>query len=234
MYPLKINYNDPQHLSIEALEILYRMSASVLKMIQTKFDIVPKESESKVFSYLHNELSYFKKEISTIVINGEISTKHIIDLAIECLEECCFRFGHNYKSIYRLAHFYYHFNPSNSTLIGCDYKSYDKCYQLLFTQYKSNGGNTITGLFSDRKKMLFFNGIYRIPTSEVDRPGNFAYHMERCIQLSIQLLRKKHNYDALIDISIYLNGKPEPDKYDFNFFKNFLFFFEFDSLIFLF
>lgn len=33
-YPEKINYNNPQHLSVEALELNYRIHASILKYLE--------------------------------------------------------------------------------------------------------------------------------------------------------------------------------------------------------
>lgn len=48
-YPLKINYNNPQHLSMEALEIHYRIHAAILKYLELHEDKPLSRTVGKIF-----------------------------------------------------------------------------------------------------------------------------------------------------------------------------------------
>lgn len=87
-----------------------------------------------------------------------------------------------------------------------------KCHQLLLGQYVTTLGNQINGLFSDRKNNNIFNGIWRIPSSEIDRPGSFSSHLVKCASILIQVLRKLNNQKLLIDIGCQLYRTPDNDK----------------------
>ncbi|XP_055915859.1 calcineurin-binding protein cabin-1-like [Eupeodes corollae] len=120
------------------------------------------------------------------------------------LEECVTRFPEHYKSVYRLVHHYLH-APEK-------FKDLEKCRQLLLGQYTTNLGNQINGLFSDRKNNNIFNGIWRIPSSEIDRPGSFSSHLVKCVSILIQVLRKSNNHKLLIDVALQLYRTPDNDK----------------------
>ena len=85
------------------------------------------------------------------VFVGQDVVDNIYKMCIKNLEECVSRFPEHYKSIYRLVH---HFLNLGSSL--------DKCKQLLLSSnYKTTLGNSIGGLFGERKNNNFFNGIWR-------------------------------------------------------------------------
>lgn len=127
---------------------------------------------------------------------------NIYKLCIKNLEECVSRFPEHYKSIYRLVH---HFSN-----IG---ESMEKCKQLLLSSnYKTTLGNSIGGLFSERKNNNFFNGIWRVPTQEIDRPGNFTTHLSKCVVILMEVLKKSNDYDTLVDLALQLQRNPEADK----------------------
>lgn len=63
------------------------------------------------------------------------------------LETCALRFPQHYKSVYRLAHFYFR---------SKEHRDLAKCKDLLLGRYQTPNG-TITGLFADRKNTNFFN-----------------------------------------------------------------------------
>lgn len=126
----------------------------------------------------------------------------IYKMCIKNLEECVSRFPEHYKSIYRLV---YHFLNVNVDL--------EKCRQLLLTSnYKTTLGNSINGLFSERKSNNFFNGIWRIPTAEIDRPGNFTSHLSKCIIILMDVLKKTNEHEILLDLAMQLQKVPENDK----------------------
>lgn len=120
------------------------------------------------------------------------------------LEECVTRFPEHYKSVYRLVHHYLHAPEKLRDL--------EKCRQLLLGQYTTNLDNQINGLFSDRKNNNIFNGIWRIPSSEIDRPGSFSSHLVKCVSILIQVLRKSNNHKLLIDVAQQLYRPPDNDK----------------------
>lgn len=126
----------------------------------------------------------------------------IYKMCIKNFEECISRFPEHYKSIYRLV---YHFLNINESL--------DKCRQLLLTSdYKTTLGNSVGGLFHERKNNNFFNGIWRIPSQEIDRPGNFTTHLSKCIIILMDVLKKTNDYETLIDLALQLQRNPEADK----------------------
>ena len=92
-------------------------------------------------------------------------------------------------------------------------ESLDKCRQLLLTSdYKTTLGNSVGGLFHERKNNNFFNGIWRIPSQEIDRPVNFATHLCKCIIILMDVLKKTNDYETLIDLALQLQRNPEADK----------------------
>lgn len=126
----------------------------------------------------------------------------IYKMCIKNLEECVSRFPEHYKSIYRLVHNFLHVN-----------EDLDKCRQLLLTSsYKTTLGNSINGLFSERKSNNFFNGIWRIPTAEIDRPGNFTSHLSKCIIILMDVLKKTNDHETLLDLAMQLQKIPENEK----------------------
>nr|XP_023024842.1 calcineurin-binding protein cabin-1-like isoform X2 [Leptinotarsa decemlineata] len=128
---------------------------------------------------------------------------HLIDRCVSGLEICVSRLSQNYKALYRLAHLYFNYKSKKDMI---------KCRQLLLGEYKCKDGTIVAGLFSDRKPTNFFNGILRIPSTEIDRPGSLSAHMSRCISLLMQILRTTTDNKTLIDLSIQLRKTPEPDK----------------------
>lgn len=126
----------------------------------------------------------------------------IYKMCIKNFEECISRFPEHYKSIYRLV---YHFLNINESL--------DRCRQLLLSSdYKTTLGNSVGGLYHERKNNNFFNGIWRIPSQEIDRPGNFTTHLSKCIIILMDVLKKTNDYETLIDLALQLQRNPEADK----------------------
>ncbi|XP_050089319.1 calcineurin-binding protein cabin-1-like [Anopheles aquasalis] len=123
---------------------------------------------------------------------------------IKNLEECITRFPEHYKSMYRLVHHYMH-APG-------DTKSFDKARQLLLGNYRTTLGTQIPGLFTERKTTNFFNGLWRIPASDIDRPGNFASHISKCVIVLMETLKEFNEHEILVDLAMQLQRTPEPDK----------------------
>lgn len=127
---------------------------------------------------------------------------NIYKMCIKNLEECITRFPEHYKSIYRLIH---HFLNVGETL--------NRCRQLLLgSDYKTTLGNSIGGLFSERKNNNFFNGIWRVPCQEIDRPGNFTTHLCKCVITLMEVLKRTNDYETLMDLALQLQRNPEADK----------------------
>lgn len=127
---------------------------------------------------------------------------NIYKLCIKNLEECVSRFPEHYKSIYRLVH---HFLNAGEDA--------EKCKKLLLSSnYKTSLQNSIGGLFSERKNNNFFNGIWRVPSQEIDRPGNFTTHLSKCVVILMDVLKKTNDYETLMDLALQLQRNPEADK----------------------
>ncbi|XP_061392801.1 calcineurin-binding protein cabin-1-like [Musca vetustissima] len=294
-YPIKVNHSNPTSLSVEALEVFYRINASIIKYIVTRENIVSRNHGDlfkKVLKKLANSPFALNKakidgsslniikgkvsssdnqgstqikdtpvgggggsgtlqvtetrsnapteimpilsrssSISTVTISSESSSdsddsdavdatmknktanpntyslneiKRIYEMVVRNIEECITRFPEHYKSIYRLV---YHFMNGPTEL-----RNLEVAEQLLMGQYKTSLGNIVNGLFYEKKHTNLFNGIWRIPSSEIDRPGSFSAHLVKCVRILILLLLKTNNHKILIDISLNLHKTPDADK----------------------
>ncbi|XP_073826591.1 calcineurin-binding protein cabin-1-like [Musca autumnalis] len=296
-YPIKVNHSNPTTLSVEALEVFYRINASIIKYIsrekaisrsngdlfnkvlkklanspfalnKAKIDgnllkgkvnekvqlthhdntavVAPhlKEGQSNAASGVAAEpgvpreilpsLSRSSSTVSTVISTADSSSvdsdddsdadttiknpttneatttyttdeiKPIYEMVVRNIEECITRFPEHYKSIYRLV---YHFMNGPAELC-----SLEICEQLLMGQYKTSLGNIVNGLFYEKKNTNLFNGIWRIPSSEIDRPGSFSAHLVKCVRTLILLMLKTKNHKMLIEISLNLHKTPDADK----------------------
>uniref|UniRef100_A0A672HWL7 Calcineurin binding protein 1 n=1 Tax=Salarias fasciatus TaxID=181472 RepID=A0A672HWL7_SALFA len=130
----------------------------------------------------------------------------LLDMCVRALFLCLGRFPQHYKSLYRLAFFY-----SNS-----------KTHQNLQWARDVLLGSSVPwqqlkhmpaqGLFCERNKTNLFNGIWRIPVDEIDRPGSFASHMNRSIVLLLEVLSQLKDHDTLLKVSFMLQRTPDQGK----------------------
>ncbi|XP_050312415.1 calcineurin-binding protein cabin-1-like isoform X8 [Anthonomus grandis grandis] len=143
---------------------------------------------------------------SSAETSENLSSSETLLLVEECvrgLEVCVTRLAQNYKALYRLAHAFFHYKGM---------KDYSRCKLLLLHEYKCKDDTQVSGLFSDRTARNFFNGIWRIPSTEIDRPGSLAAHMNRCVSLVLQVLRHTNDTKTLIDVHLQLRKTPNRDK----------------------
>ncbi|KAM9393412.1 calcineurin-binding protein cabin-1 isoform 2-T2 [Pholidichthys leucotaenia] len=130
----------------------------------------------------------------------------LLDMCVRVLFLCLSRFPQHYKSLYRLASFY-----ANS-----------KTYQNLQWARDVLLGSSVPwqqlkhmpaqGLFCERNKTNLFNGIWRIPVDEIDRPGSFASHMNRSIVLLLEVLSQLKDHHTLLKVSFMLQRTPDQGK----------------------
>ncbi|KAF7668316.1 hypothetical protein LDENG_00018520 [Lucifuga dentata] len=130
----------------------------------------------------------------------------LVEMCVRGLFLCLGRFPQHYKSLYRLAFFY-----SNS-----------KTHQNLQWARDVLLGSSVPwqqlkhmpaqGLFCERNKTNLFNGIWRIPVDEIDRPGSFASHMNRSIVLLLEVLYQLQDHDTLLKVSFMLQRNPDQGK----------------------
>ncbi|XP_047447274.1 calcineurin-binding protein cabin-1 isoform X5 [Mugil cephalus] len=130
----------------------------------------------------------------------------LVEMCVRALFLCLGRFPQHYKSLYRLAFFY-----SNS-----------KTHQNLQWARDVLLGSSVPwqqlkhmpaqGLFCERNKTNLFNGIWRIPVDEIDRPGSFASHMNRSIVLLLEVLSQLKDHDTLLKVSFMLQRTPDQGK----------------------
>ncbi|XP_053557948.1 calcineurin-binding protein cabin-1 [Bombina bombina] len=119
---------------------------------------------------------------------------------------CLSRFPQHYKSLYRLAYLYTYSQThqnlqwARDVLLGSS---------IPWQQLKHMPAQ---GLFYERNKTNFFNGIWRIPVDEIDRPGSFASHMNRSIVLLLDVLSQLKDSNTLLKISCMLQRTPDQGK----------------------
>jgi len=251
--PKKVNYNSPQPLSLETLEIYYRIHASVLKYLaryetneagvdaatrRGLYDVMRTVQLSKVYNTnaQENKSSRFTnkrkrnvsgepgaeklprldesstsimrdvvevmdallEEVDTSLDESKYELSRLIKLALNGLEDVAFHFFHHFKALYRLAS-YYHNSSKNKNL----YK-----VQKLLLAGASERNVLCPGLFFGRKPNQIFNDVWRIPISEIDRPGSFAFHCSKSLMLLIDVLRSIPDLNTLADIAIQMRKAP--------------------------
>lgn len=128
---------------------------------------------------------------------------NIISMCLDNLEDCVSRFPQHYKALYRLAHYHFYYKKD---------KNVERCKDLMLGSFLGRNNSRMQGLFCERKNSNFFNGIWRIPAGEVDRPGSFASHMSRCVLITMEVLKEIDDHKMLLDLSLQLQKTPEADK----------------------
>ncbi|XP_054714787.1 LOW QUALITY PROTEIN: calcineurin-binding protein cabin-1-like [Uloborus diversus] len=128
----------------------------------------------------------------------------LIPMCLDSMRECLQRFIQHYKSLYRMAHYYCH-STKNKNL------QWAREILLAATPITKNYPS-MPGLFADRKNTNFFNGIWRAPSNEIDRPGSFGAHMYRSVHLLIEVLTQQRDYNMLVNLTQQLYRTPELGK----------------------
>ncbi|XP_053615199.1 calcineurin-binding protein cabin-1-like [Plodia interpunctella] len=142
------------------------------------------------------------KSVDSKPLTGD-EIMNIVSACLDALEDCSIRFPQHYKAIYRLAHYHFYFKKG---------KDIERCRDLMLSNFTSRSGQKLAGLFSERKTSNFFNNIWKIPVSEVDRAGGFTFHMSRCVLLTMEILKEIDDHKTLLDLSLHLQRIPESDK----------------------
>uniref|UniRef100_A0A4W3HRF3 Calcineurin-binding protein cabin-1 n=1 Tax=Callorhinchus milii TaxID=7868 RepID=A0A4W3HRF3_CALMI len=130
----------------------------------------------------------------------------LTEQCIRALHLCLSRFPQHYKSLYRLAYLYtYSKTHKNLTwardvLLG------------ISVPWQHLKHMSAQGLFYERNKTNFFNGIWRIPVDEIDRPGSFASHMNRSIVILLDVLSQLKDHNTLLKVSSMLHRTPDQGK----------------------
>uniref|UniRef100_A0A4W6F607 Calcineurin-binding protein cabin-1 n=1 Tax=Lates calcarifer TaxID=8187 RepID=A0A4W6F607_LATCA len=130
----------------------------------------------------------------------------LVEMCVRALFLCLSRFPQHYKSLYRLAFFYTNSKThqnlqwARDVLLGSS---------VPWQQLKHMPAQ---GLFCERNKTNLFNGIWRIPVDEIDRPGSFASHMNRSIVLLLEVLSQLKDHDTLLKVSFMLQRTPDQGK----------------------
>ncbi|XP_063272537.1 calcineurin-binding protein cabin-1 isoform X5 [Prinia subflava] len=136
----------------------------------------------------------------------EEQRKFLTEQCISSFCLCLSRFPQHYKSLYRLAYLYTYSKThrnlqwARDVLLGSG---------VPWQQLKHMPAQ---GLFCERNKTNFFNGIWRIPVDEIDRPGSFASHMNRSIVLLLNVLAQLKDYNTLLKVSSMLQRTPDQGK----------------------
>uniref|UniRef100_A0A4X2LET1 Calcineurin-binding protein cabin-1 n=1 Tax=Vombatus ursinus TaxID=29139 RepID=A0A4X2LET1_VOMUR len=138
--------------------------------------------------------------------DAEGQRKFLTEQCVASFRLCLSRFPQHYKSLYRLAFLYAHSKTHKNLQWARDV--------LLGSSipWQQLPHMPAQGLFCERNKTNFFNGIWRIPVDEIDRPGSFASHMNRSIVLLLQVLSQLKDYGTLLRVSSMLQRTPDQGK----------------------
>ncbi|XP_046971827.1 calcineurin-binding protein cabin-1-like [Vanessa cardui] len=127
----------------------------------------------------------------------------IVSSSLDALEDCASRYTPHYKALYRLAHYHFYYKKG---------RDIERCRDLMLSTFISRSGHKMNGLFSERRNTNFFNNIWTMRNDEVARPGGFAFHMNRSVLLTLEILKEIDDHKTLLDLSLHLQRTPELDK----------------------
>ena len=57
-----------------------------------------------------------------------------------------------------------------------------------------------------------FQGVWKIPIDEIDRAGSFPSHLNKCIELLLEILKQEKDPATLFQMHLQLNRQPEAGK----------------------
>lgn len=127
----------------------------------------------------------------------------IVSACLDALEDCASRYPPHYKALYRLAHYHFYYKKG---------RDIERCRDLMLSTFISRSGQKMNGLFSERRNTNFFNNIWTMRDDEVARPGSFAFHMNRSVLLTLEILKEIDDHKTLLDLSVHLQRIPDLDK----------------------
>jgi hypothetical protein len=241
IYMKRLTYKTKGTLSVESNEMFYRIYALTLKKLDRLsvryqmneisatelINFLEKVIEAK-FVKIHNdfqidEISQFIRElfaqsserINKIKFDQEIFIRCVC-ICVAGLNQILKRFSQHYRSQYRLAYFY-------SKFLDLKHYEFSKNILLSVPNWNQLPYMTSPGLFHEKNKVNFFNGIWRISNNsnkdqDLERGGSFLRHLFEIVRLLIETLEKTKDFTNLIELSRCLYLKPDnPEKYFFFF-----------------
>uniref|UniRef100_A0A5K3EV24 TPR_REGION domain-containing protein n=2 Tax=Mesocestoides corti TaxID=53468 RepID=A0A5K3EV24_MESCO len=143
---------------------------------------------------------------STTPLSDADLWRSCVEYCREALELVLRRLPLHYKSMYRLAHLYLTL-PSMLDL--------DKAMAILMGPFDHVTKVDYGGLFKDRRQSNFFHGVWRIPTADIDRSGNFAAHMYRSTLMVLEVLSRRGDWMRMLQVFHQLRKQPPDDKRGF-------------------
>uniref|UniRef100_A0A8C7DD68 Calcineurin-binding protein cabin-1 n=1 Tax=Oncorhynchus kisutch TaxID=8019 RepID=A0A8C7DD68_ONCKI len=139
----------------------------------------------------------------------------LVEMCVRALFLCLSRFPQHYKSLYRLAFFYTNSKTQQQLFSKRHMENLRWARDVLLgssVPWQQLKHMPAQGLFCERNKTNLFNGIWRIPVDEIDRPGSFASHMNRSIVLLLEVLSQLKDHDTLLKVSFMLQRTPDQGK----------------------
>ena len=159
------------------------------------------ESTTTIMKDVIEVLDNCVDEVEFALDPTRVDVPSLINICLLGLEDVALHFLHHFKSVYRLAHYYY-----NSTVN----KDLAKVERLVLAGEKDKNVK-FPGLFFGRKPNQVFNEIWRIPINEIDRPGSFAAHCAKCLMLLLDVVRTLPDLTILTDIAIQMRKPPSEE-----------------------
>ena len=232
--PKKIYYNSPPDLALELFEVYYRIHATILKqefalksnpsseMLKCMQSVLNKVEKTKPFGKQsvamttpevkvredksqssetdssHEPPSKMAKTDEEIWSWDTISAK-----CLEALESISRRFSPHFKTIHLLAKFYLKTSSRN--------KDVQKAKKHMWGNMTSSSkaSSVSMALFGERKSNNFFNGIWRLPISEVDRAGSFSTHINKCMNTLLDLAMELKEQQIFLEVASQLRRLPD-------------------------
>ena len=152
-----------------------------------------------------------KRPVLTRTFSDEHSKKRYMDISQRCLDAfgfCLRRFPEHFKSQYTMAHF---------LMYNDIFKNLQWSYDLMLgSSFPSRTSYSIPlpsrGIFCGKKKANLFQCLWKIPVSEIDRPGCFSTHVCKMVSLLLDVLYELTDNQLLLQLSAFLHKTPDKEK----------------------
>jgi calcineurin-binding protein cabin-1 len=140
------------------------------------------------------------------IIKSETLWASVSQTCLKGLELIVQRFPQHFKALHLLGHYYMRSKRN---------KDMKKARRYLWGSDMPTSARSAAqapSLFGERKNTNLFNGIWRMPLNEADRPGTFSTHMGKCVNTLLEYANHNQDYQILLEVAVLLRKVPNSDQ----------------------
>ena len=140
------------------------------------------------------------------IIKSETLWVSVSQTCLKGLELIVQRFPQHFKALHLLGHYYMRSKRNK------DMKKARKYLWGSDMPTSARSAAQAPSLFGERKNTNLFNGIWRMPLGEADRPGSFSTHMGKCVNTLLEYANHNQDHQILLEVAVVLRKAPNSDQ----------------------